>query len=110
MLSSEYSCLQVYCTAGQTLEINSAIQTLESNPAIQTLETNPANHISETQPLTPLVNAGGTMHSCYGQSGGGGGGGTTYSMTVVSCPAPPTQKGRKGLVKRVALPCPSGMQ
>ena len=25
---------------------------------------------------------------------------------LVSCPAPPTQKERKGLVKRVALPCP----
>ena len=55
----------------QTLETNPAIQTLESNPAIQTLETNPANHLyPKTQPLTPLINGGGTMHSCYGQSGG----------------------------------------
>ena len=27
-------------------------------------------YIPETQPLTPLVNGGGTVHSCYGQSRG----------------------------------------
>ena len=27
-------------------------------------------------------------------------------LWLISCPAPPTQKGRRGLVKRVALPCP----
>ena len=41
------------------------------------------------------------LHSC-----GRGISALTTRFHLVSCPAPPTQKGRKGLVKRVAMPYP----